>query len=97
MKREVWKCGISGLAAEAGMPASHHFGLTWFYRTQAQAKTPGQETQPTTRGQDVMGSYFGITCLDRHVFGAIRHSGQKSTVEGWSDSRRQPIVSVITI
>jgi len=50
--------------------------------------------QPTTRGQEVMGTYFGFTCLDRLVFGANRHSGQKSTVECWSDSRRQPIVSV---
>ena len=38
-----------------------HFGFTWFYRTQVQAKTPGQETQTTIRGQAVMGSYFGFS------------------------------------
>jgi hypothetical protein len=61
------------------------------------SKDAGSGDPAYNEGQDEMGSYFGFTCLDRHVFGATSHSGQKSTIEGRGDSRRQPIVSVITI
>jgi hypothetical protein len=49
------------------------FGFTGFYRAKPRPgsnldlaiKPPGQETQPTVGGRDVIGSYFCFTCLDR--------------------------------